>query len=214
MLAHFGHHLLTALPNPFLPMIRSDLRLNYTQSTLVAAAFQLGYGFGQLPAGWLAGRIGPRLIMTIGVCGVAVAGFLVGLSQTYVMILVFMALMGVLGGGYHPSAPPMIAASVQPESRGRALGFHMWGGSGSFFLSPIIGAAIAAAWGWRAPFLVLAVPTMLFGILFYVLLGRRVAVKKSEPKTSSTPDGVSPATGRWHRLVVFIILSTFTGAVK
>jgi len=31
-LAHFAHHLLTALPVPLLPMIRSDFGLDYTQS--------------------------------------------------------------------------------------------------------------------------------------------------------------------------------------
>jgi predicted MFS family arabinose efflux permease len=117
-----------------------------------------------------------------------------------------------MGGGYHPAAPPMIAASVQPQNRGQALGFHMWGGSASFFLSPIIAAAIATAWGWRAPFIWLAVPTMLFGILFYVLLGRREVAKKAEPKTTSTHGEASPAPGRWRHLVAFMILSTTIGA--
>ena len=61
MLAHFGHHLLTALPVPLLPMIRDDFGLDYTQSGLVITAFSLAYGIGQLPAGWLADRIGTRV---------------------------------------------------------------------------------------------------------------------------------------------------------
>ena len=92
MLAHFGHHLLTALPIPMSPFIRDDFGLDYTKTGLIISAFSVAYGIGQLPAGWLADRIGPRIVVTVGICGVAVAGLLVGLSYTYVMVLVFMAL--------------------------------------------------------------------------------------------------------------------------
>ncbi len=133
MLAHFSHHLLTALPVPLLPFIRDYFALDYTQAGLVTSVFGLSYGIAQLPAGWLADRIGPRIMITISICGVALVGFLVGLSQTYIMLIASLALMGVVGGGYHPSAAPMISASVEPKNRGRALGFHLIGGSVSKF---------------------------------------------------------------------------------
>jgi len=213
VLAHFSHHLVNALPVPLLPMIRSDFALNYTQSGFVTSAFSLSYGIGQLPAGWLTDRIGPRILITIGICGVALAGFLVGLSQTYTMLIIFLALMGLLGGGYHPASPPLVAASVEPRNQGRALGFHMIGGSASFFLAPLIAAAIATAWGWRGPFITLAIPAMVFGIVFYVLLGRWVGTKKTEYRLASSHSQTPPAPHRIRYLVSFIILSTFSGAV-
>jgi len=93
VLAHFGHHLLTALPIPLSPMIRSDFSLDYTSAGLVISAFNLSYGIGQLPGGWLADRFGPRIMMTVGICGVALAGFFVGLSQNFWMMMFFLALM-------------------------------------------------------------------------------------------------------------------------
>ncbi len=213
MLAHFGHHLLTALPTPLLPLIRRDFALDYTQAGLVISAFTLAYGIGQLPAGWLADRIGHRLVITVGICGVAVAGFFVGLSQTYVMMIVLLALMGVLGGGYHPAAPPMISALVEPKNRGRALGLHMIGGSASYFLAPLIAAAIATAWGWRGSFIGLAFPAMVLGAVFYGLLGRQVAGKKGEYKTTVIHTEVPAQPGRLRRLVWLIILSASSQAV-
>jgi MFS family permease len=213
MLAHFSHHLLTALPVPLLPFIRKDFALNYTQAGLVISVFNLSYGIGQLPGGWLADRIGPRIMITIGICGVALAGFLVGLSQTYVMMIVLLALMGVVGGGYHPSAAPMISASAEPKNRGRALGFHLIGGSGSFFLAPLIAAAIAATWGWRGSFIGLAIPTMIFGIIFFVLLGRRAKMSKTQQTITHPHDEAPSPPGHLRRLVIFMILTTFTQAV-
>lgn len=211
VLAHFGHHLLTALPVPLLPMIRADFALDYTRSGIVVSAFNLAYGIGQVPAGWITDRIGARLVITFGICGVAIAGALVGLAPTYLVLVILMALMGVMGGGYHPAAPPIISASVEPKKRGQALGLHIIGGSSSYFLAPIMAAGIATVWGWRGAFVVLAIPTIVFGIAFYIALGRVTGKKRAAAATAQAEALSEP--GRWRRLVIFIILSTFTQAV-
>jgi len=213
VLAHFSHHVLIALTVPLLPFIRNDFVLDYTQSGLVVSALALSYGIGQLPGGWLADRVGPHILINMGISGVALAGLLVGLSQTYSMMIVFMIIMGVLGGGYHPSATPLISRSVEPKNQGRALGFHVIGGGASYFLAPLIGVAIATAWGWRGPFIVLAVPTIIFGIVFYVLLGGRAKMEKEKRRIAESHAETTPTPGRLRRLVAFMILSTFTQAI-
>jgi MFS family permease len=213
VLAHFSHHLLMALTIPLSPMIRSDFSLDYTYTGLVISAFNLSYGIGQLPGGWLADRFGPRWMITLGIWGVAVAGFFVGLSHSFGMMVVSLALMGVLGGGYHPAAPPMISSLVEPIRRGRALGLHMIGGSASFFLSPIIAMAIAAYWGWRGSFICLAVPTLAFGIYFHLLLKKREAKGSMNRGRSPRPTEKVPGERLFRPLIVVIFLSTFSAAV-
>jgi NNP family nitrate/nitrite transporter-like MFS transporter len=129
------------------------------------------------------------------------------------MMIVFLVLMGVLGGGYHPASPPLISSLVEPKNRGRALGFHIIGGSASYFLAPLIAAAIATAWGWRGPIITLAIPTMVFGIIFYLLLGRQADIRKTEYTVSSNSKQTQPNPVRRRRLVPFLILTTFTAAV-
>lgn len=212
ILAHFSHHLVTALLTPLLPFIREDFTLDYTQSGLLLSAFSLSYGISQLPAGWLADRIGRRQLLTIGILGVALAGLLVGFSQTYIMLIVFLGLMGMLGGGYHPSSVALISASFEEKKLGRVLGFHAIGGTTSFFLAPLIAIAITTAWGWRGSFITLAIPTFVLGIILYVLLRRVADIKKAEPEMPASDTETPPTPHRWRRLVPFIILSTFTGA--
>ena len=213
MVAHFAHHLLTALPVPLLPLIRDDFALDYTQSALVISAFAIPYGIAQLPAGWLADRSDPRLLIAVGISGVAVAGLLVGLSQSYVMLVLCLVLMGLAGGGYHPATPPLISAAVEPEKRGRALGLHTIGGGASYFLAPLAAAGIAAVWGWRSPFIGLAIPAMAFGVVFYVVLGRWLDERKADGDIDSGHGEASESGGRWRKLVPFLVLSTFTQAV-
>jgi len=213
MLAHFAHHVLMALMTPLLPFIRDDFALDYTQSGLLLSAFALSYGISQLPAGWLADRIGPRILITIGISGVALAGLLIGLSQTYTLLIVFFVLMGIAGGGYHPSASPLISASVEPNKRGRALGLHLIGGGASYFLGPLIAAGIVTTLGWRGSFVGLATPTIAFGIVFYVLLGRRADIKRAEHEITDTHEKTPSPPGHLRRLVAFISLNIIVQAV-
>jgi len=213
VLAHFFHHLMTALPVPLLPFIRDDFGLDYTRSGLLISAFSLAYGVSQLPAGWLADRIGPRILITIGISGVALAGFVVGVSQTYIIMIIFLVLMGLMAGGYHPSAPPLISASVEPRNRGRILGLHVIGGSASYFVAPLIAAAMATVWGWRSPFIGLAIPTLVFGIIFYIILGRRATTSKPEHRTTESNEIKPRSEKHLLYLVSFLVLSAFNGAI-
>ncbi|MEW6143341.1 MAG: MFS transporter [Chloroflexota bacterium] len=209
--AHFAHHLVIALPSPLMPMIRSEFGLDYTQAGFVLSAFGIAYGIAQLPAGWLADRIGPRILLVAGVSGVAVMGILFGLSPVYAGLLICLVLMGIAGGGYHPSTPPLISAAVPPQNRGRALGLHMIGGAAAYFLAPLSGAAIAVFLGWRGPFLVLGIPAFLFGLVLYRTLGRRLPQVKAAPSSETARHKPVKTTDR--RLAAFIAMSTSAQAV-
>ena len=167
---------------PLLPYIRDGLSLTYTQAGWLVSAYSLAYGISQLPAGWLADRIGPRIILTIGVAGVGVAGLLIDFAPTYIILIVFLVLLGVAGGGYHPASAPLVSASVKAKNRGQALGLHQIGGGIGFFLAPLIVAGIASTFGWRGTFLTVSIPSIAFGIVFYMLLGRLGYGKKTNQK--------------------------------
>lgn len=207
VLAHFVHHLLAALLIPLSPFIRDDFALDYTQTGWVVSAFTLAYGVSHLPAGWLADRTGPRVLLIIGISGVALAGLLVGLSPTYVLMVIFLVLLGLLGGGYHPSASPLLSSLTEAKNQGKALGIHQIGGGASHFLAPLIAVAIASALGWRGSFIWLAVPTIIFGIVFYVLLGRWGYSQKVTSETTDSHIDMPPNQSRLRQLVVFLTLS-------
>lgn len=197
-----------------MPMIRNEFSLDYTQSGLLLSVFNLTYGIVQAPAGWLADRIGRRIMITIGIAGVALFGLLIGISHTYIMLIIFLGLMGLAGGGYHPAASPVVAASVTPERRGTALGIHLFGGSTSHFLAPLVGVAIATALGWRGPYIVLAVFALAFGIVFYLMMGRRSELKTAIQKTTNDQQNTAPETpGRIRYLIVFMVLCAITQSI-
>ena len=213
VLAHLSHHLVTALPVPLLPYIRDEFALDYTRAGFIISAFGVIYGVCQLPAGWLADRLGPRILLTIGIIGVGATGILVGLSPNYLVLLAGLVLMGILGGGYHPASTTMISSVVEPTKRGQALGFHMIGGSFSYFLAPLIAAGIAVAWGWRGPFIALAIPAIGIGIILHTILGKRVPTQKFTTRGTRDSTEAPPAPGHKRRLITVVVLSSFTQAL-
>ena len=79
MLAHLAHHVITALPVPLSPFIRDEFNLSYARALLIQSVFSWVYGAAQIPAGWLADRIGTRVLLIIGISGLGLAGILIGI---------------------------------------------------------------------------------------------------------------------------------------
>jgi MFS transporter, FSR family, fosmidomycin resistance protein len=216
IMAHFGHHLLTGVTNPLLPTIRSAFGLDYTKASFVTFSFALSGGVGQMPAGWLADRIKPAILIAVGTLGVAVGGILVGVSQTYVMFLVCLVLMGLMTGGYHPAATPLIISSVEPNMRGRVLGIHLVAGNSSFFVAPLIAALVITlipGWSWHGPYIILAIPTAIFGLIFYIYLTQKGGKVHAEAARRKMNAEKAPQPGYMRRLVAYLTMVVITGGV-
>ena len=208
-----------ALQQPLFPTIRDYFKIEtYFKASTVPFAFSLANATGQLPAGWFADRFGPIPLIFIGTFGVAIAGILIGLSPNFVMFLVFLMLMGLLAGGYHPAATPLISASVDPQQRGRALGLHLIGGNSAFFFSPIIAAAILRAFGedngWRYSYLILSVLTAAFGLIFLVYLLKRGGRAQVEAVKQRIVTEKPPQPGYKRRLIAFMVMVIINGGIS
>ncbi|MFC1872071.1 MFS transporter, partial [Chloroflexota bacterium] len=154
-----------------------------------------------------------RVMVAMGVSGIAAAGLMVGLSQSYLALIMFLVIAALLGGGYHPSAASAISALVPLERRGRALGFHVIGGGASFWLVPLLAAPIALAWGWRGSFIALCIPAILLGVVLFLLIGQRTRARDGKRATTPTESAVEPSRIHWRQLMPFIIMSATTSTM-
>jgi predicted MFS family arabinose efflux permease len=73
-------------------------------------------------------------------------------------------------------------------------------------------AGIASFWGWRGSFITLAIPTIIFGIAFYLLIGN-VFVKKKDPAAKKVEDkGGAPG---WVRpMVLFLVVASLVSSLS
>ncbi|MEK7836027.1 MAG: MFS transporter, partial [Pseudomonadota bacterium] len=66
-----------------LPLIREDLQISFSQAGMLAAAVTLTYGIGQIPAGYLSDRFGPKRLFFIGLLGWSVLSLSLGLVHSF-----------------------------------------------------------------------------------------------------------------------------------
>jgi ACS family glucarate transporter-like MFS transporter len=123
----------------------------------VFSAFLLGYAAFQIPAGWLVGKLGPRLVLTIGLIWWAVFSAAVVLIPPAMggALWVLVAVRFVLGMGEavaYPASNQFIAAWFPSNERGIANGWVFGGvGFGAAISQPLV-AAIMLGYGWHAVF--------------------------------------------------------------
>lgn len=195
----------------------NSFKVSIFQASAIPSAFAFSSATGQLIAGWFADRYGPTPLIIIDIIGVAVGGILIGIAPNYIMLIGAFIFMGIMSGGYHPAATPLISASVDPQIRGRALGFHLVGGNSAFFISPLIATAVLSGFGddpgWRYSFIILAVPTIAFGLIFLFYLSKRGGKAHVEAVKKQIIVEKPPQPGYKRRITAFLIMMVLGGGI-
>ena len=88
VLCQLAHGLtFTAIPL-LLPLVRADLGISFTEAGMLSAVATLSYALGQIPAGFLADRFGPRRPFFIGLIGWSALSLGFGLIHVFWLALV------------------------------------------------------------------------------------------------------------------------------
>lgn len=150
----------------FLPNIRAELGLSYTQAGIISSLATLTYALVQIPTGFLVDRFGPRKLFFIGSLVTNLLAFAFGLVTSFWMILPVQALSGMARALLFIPGLILVASWFPPSRRATAMGLFTIGGfSGNVVLS-VAGPLLANAYSWRAPFLVFSIIGVLSSLVF------------------------------------------------
>jgi Sugar phosphate permease len=67
----------------FLPLIREDLGMTFSQAGTLSAATTFTYMLGQIPAGYLTDRLGPKRLFFIGILGSTLLSLNFGMIHSF-----------------------------------------------------------------------------------------------------------------------------------
>src|ERR1700728_4676223 len=138
----------------------------------IFSAFLVGYAGFQVPAGWLASRFGPRLVISLGVVWWGVATALTalippGISQAVVLLIGIRFLLGAGEAVIYPAANQFVARWVPEQERGIINGLIFAGvGAGSGLTPPLL-AWFILHHGWRSAFWFSAVIGVIAGAIWW-----------------------------------------------
>ena len=129
----------------------SEFRLNDAQIGDVLAMFFLAYALGQLPAGWMADRFGPRKMLGLYVLAWSLCTALTGAVGGLSALLAIRFACGLAEAGAYPASGRLISRWFPFEQRGRANSIVAFGGRiGNAVALWLTALAIARFGSWRS----------------------------------------------------------------
>ena len=152
--------------------ISSEYGLGNQRLGWIFSAFLIGYAGFQVPAGWLASRFGPRLVITWGVVWWGVATALTtlippGISQAVLLLIGIRFALGAGEAVIYPAANQWVARWVPMQERGFVNGLIFAGvGAGSGLTPPVLVWFISHH-GWRSAFWFSAVIGVIAGAVWW-----------------------------------------------
>jgi sugar phosphate permease len=164
----------------FLPLIREDLQISFAEAGILSAAGTLTYGLGQLPAGFLSDRFGPRRLFFIGLLAWSILSVNLGLVQSFWAAVITMLLAGAFRSLLFAPGLSLLASWFPPERRATAMSFYMVGGFTGTILLSLIGPTLAEHLGWRITFIGFAALGIIAAIAY-------IAFASEKPRRSGGP---------------------------
>lgn len=167
----------------FVGELSGDLANAATQAGLAMGVLGLTSAISSVWLGRLGDRRGHRPILLVCMIGSGLIYLPMAASQHPWQLIALEAVFGIFAGGTIPAANALVANMTAPERRGAIYGAVAAATSVGGFLGPLIGAGVAASFGFRFTFLMTGV------VLLLVTAAMVVAIRRGHraPEESPTP---------------------------
>jgi len=165
----------------FLPLIREDLGINFTQAGLLSAAAMLSYALGQIPAGYLSDRFGPRRLLFVGLLGWSLLCFGFGLVRSFWLALAVLFVAGAFRALLFAPGLALLASWFPPQRRATAMSLLLLGGTTGSVLLSLAGPFLAGLYGWRVAFVLFASAGITAACLYGAFAREKPSERRSRP---------------------------------
>ncbi len=191
-----GHALTHWYPATFyllLPIIGKELGLTYSQIGLIMTCQYIAGAVANIPGGVLVDTVGRKgFLMALSLFWIGFPYLIMGFTNSYLMLLACVALVGFGNSLWHPTAIPTLANRF-PNRKGLVLSMHGMGGNVGDALAPIVVGSLLVALTWREVVVLNVVPGVVMALLILAFLGTlRLGSRK--------PDSQAEGEGRVQSL--------------
>lgn len=203
-----------------------DLKIDASQSALIAALFFLGYFFFQIPgAQYAANRSAKKLIfwslILWGLCAVAT-----GLLHNIGGLMVVRFVLGVVESAVMPAMLILLSRWFTRSERSRANTFLILGNPATILWMSILSGYLIKAVGWRWMFIWEGLPAIVWAIFWWFLVDDKPKTAKwlseqekldLEAELQKEQASIKPVKNYWQafktRVVILLCLQYFLWSI-
>ncbi|MEQ1785623.1 MAG: MFS transporter [Acidimicrobiales bacterium] len=147
------------------PEIRDHFGLSNQGYLSMIALTLFGGLLLEVPLAYYADRV-PRVRIAVGGAAVwAIFGVVTGLAGVLWVLVLARSGSGMGRAVVNPTHNSLLADLYPIDKRTEVYGFHRMANALGAFVGPLAGGLLAEAYGWRVPFFVFVIPTVIFVIL-------------------------------------------------
>lgn len=178
-----------------LPLLIANNGYSYLAAGLLVTAYNVTSSCTQPLVGWLSDTKGFSVSISISLLVSAVFIALMGVAQSYYLIM-FFAIIAALGHAcFHPTALSLVNRLCVRENRGRITSFFVVGGNFGYAIGPVLAGALVFWLGlpgllfliFPAIFMVVALKYILPGGLAGACVSHALPETRSEEENSKKP---------------------------
>jgi MFS family permease len=208
-LSHATNHFVMLIFPAVLLLVQQEFRLGYGSLGFFANVALFCYGAGALPSGMLADRLGGERILAVWLLGGSLACIAIACAEGPLGLVLGLTALGLFGSLHHPAGSGILVRlrDVAGLEVGRAFGLSGVLGNIGLAAAPVAAAMVAVRWGWRAAFLVAAIPGLSLALPLW-----RLQRPQAQEARDPSPSPVRRRRVSWSdlRLPLLILFSIET----
>jgi ACS family hexuronate transporter-like MFS transporter len=172
----------------WVPGLEAKLQVAYHLNYgYVIETFQIAYGIGFLFAGRIIDKLGTKTGYALAILVWGMASLSHSLVTSVAGFCIARVFLGLGESGNFPAAIKATTEWFPTEERALATGLFNSGSNASFFIAPILIAAVTSRWGWHAAFITTGSMGLIWCIIWLIFPYNRLRRGSTTTQRQLTP---------------------------
>lgn len=176
-----------------LKFIASEYHFTATQTGVILSAFQAGYVIVVIFTGWLADKIGAKMVLGGATLLTAIFSTIFPfLAHGFISVLILRLITGAACGAIYAPGMALLSNWFPPSQRGHALGAYTGALVAAYAGGYFIAGPVAASSGWRAGMLATSIPVFVAFIIIFFFVQEKPKEPALQFDGAGTTAGAQP----------------------
>ena len=177
------HSFMLVFPSIFL-ILQNEFSVGLGSLGFIATLSSVMFGLGAIPAGYFESKVGGRNLLLLYQGGTIVASIVIIFSNSLMMFVVGLSLLGISCSIYHPAGLTIISRRISNISKG--MGIHGVAGSLGLGIGPLIVSIFTYMISWKAAYGFFAGVNIILAFLTFVCISPGKSAESQRKKKEQT----------------------------